>query len=67
MELQLSAYTQSALAELCCAAKSLQWSLQNGKEPTPEQLEAFADVVERFDRVKWDDTYDRLHRSGANS
>jgi len=66
--LKLSSYEQSALAELSVAASSVHWTyFGKGEEATQKQLEQFAEVVLRFDKINWGTMYDKLHRSGANS
>ena len=66
--LKLSAYEQSALAELASNAKSIQWTLFGlGREPTAGELQIFVNTVMRFDKIKWDQLYDKLHRTGENS
>lgn len=68
IELNLTAYEQSALAELSCCAAGVAWQLfGKNEEATERQLQEFADVVMRFDKINWGTLYDKLHRSGANS
>lgn len=66
--LKLTRYEQSALAELAQVASGVQYCLfGQGKEPTPEMLDKFAEAVMRYDQINWGTLYDKLHRSGENS
>ncbi len=66
--LLLTVNQQNAIAELAIVCKSIHWSLFGKEEhPTPEQLAAVVDVITRFENVKWDVIYDKMHRTGANT
>ena len=66
--LDLTSYEQDALAEICCATQSIQYRHKSKFEAaTAEQLQTFEEAIMRFDKIRWDVLYDKLHRSGANS
>lgn len=67
--LLLTAYEQDAIANLAQVCKSVHWiMIGDGDLTTLRQvLEAFPDVIERFDRIRWDVIYDKMHRTGANA
>lgn len=68
-ELKLSAYEQSAVAELCSVMKSAHWQLFGIKQPLVSEKIAddVYDVLLKFENVKWDVLYDKFHRTGANA
>lgn len=66
--LLLTVNQQNAIAELAMVCKSLHWSLFGKEEqPTHEQLAEVLDVITKFESVKWDVIYDKMHRTGANA
>lgn len=67
MSLNLTSREQSALADLCALAKAIQYRhLTVGEYSTDKQNEELNEIIERFDCVRWDVLYDKLHRTGAN-
>ena len=72
--LDLGSRTQSALAEMSALASSTKTKMNSPIDwNTPLDMaaigEKFCEILERFDMSPqdWGKTYDKLHRTGANS
>ena len=69
--MKLSAMQQNAIAEIASLARSVKHKLDSDVELDETAIgEQFATIVERYFRLtaqRWDDVYDQMHRSGANS
>ena len=74
IELKLTQYEQDALADICTIVRPVATMLNSDSENEYvsklllSQLgDKIADSLMRFETVRWDMLYDKLHRSGANA
>lgn len=59
---------QNVLAEVCSVMQNISHSVNGqGEMPADNRLEDLAFLAERFSSIRWDDLYDRFHRSGVNA
>lgn len=68
-QLILSSYQQTALAEICSLVATPAYRIGNGEMPNIDMTKLSDDLIDhlqRFDKIDWNDLYDKLHRSGAN-
>jgi hypothetical protein len=70
-QLKLSAGEQNVLAEFSALAKTISYAFTQ-RNPDYDNIrlvagERFVEILDRFDRIRYDDLYDRLHRTGENS
>lgn len=65
-ELNLSSYEQSALAELSSICHSIKYKFDTEGVAAVEYFDSIISVIDKFDKIKWDQLYDKLHRTGAN-
>lgn len=64
--LKLTAYEQSALAELAGLMAGISYQLLNGK-PMPENVGLRLEhIALSYDKAHWGMLYDKLHRTGEN-
>lgn len=63
----LTDYQQNCLAEISQLASSVAWKIRQKKEyPTAQELEQFAEIVLKYEKINWGTMYDIMHRRGAN-
>lgn len=67
VDLKLTAYQQSALAELCRIMPHPYHDFKDGREPNLQDLGTkLIDTFQQFDEINWSELYDKLHRTGTN-